>query len=336
MPLTHQVNGDTFDNSYNKNQNQLFDVSSVLVGYFFAFDASGGFAVQEGFKNIIINPISKLVEIDTTNTIQVLMDYKYINSLLGISYELISINDTIRYDICANTDFYIDASGIFINDTDDTIVLSANQFVENISESNILSVGSLSTVYTDYLNYVNNIFNPSKNSEVFTASTLDICSNSLLNASGFISLISNRSNPNWNTNYSGYLTDLSGDITISNISKIIRYSCQYNIFNNRTNGQTVYDAFQPRDLIYVPNGIQVSLNVGIKVNSNSQIDAFINNTVTKDLSYNDISGNQIIFEELYSAAAGQLANITRKVQTPLLIILADLTPAENAPYIISS
>jgi len=323
--------GDTVvDNSYT-NQNPKIDFVSDLSGYFFAFDASGGFAVQEGFRNIVVNPISRLVQIDTTNTIQITMDYKYINSLIGISYEYVDGS----YNIISATDTYVDASGIFIGDPSDNVVMSARQFISNISTESVLSVGSLSTLYTDYYSYIEQVFQPSAGSTVFTTSNIDV-SNSLLDANGFIALISSLS-PSYGyqpTDSNPYITDLSGSITISNISQILRYSCRYNIFNNRPAGQfTVYDAFQPGDLIYVPGGIQVVLNVGLTNNSLTGIENLIDSNILGPIAVTN--GRATGTEAVVTDAITQLSTITRTVQVPLLIILKDspVMPGQ-VPYVL--
>jgi hypothetical protein len=324
--------GDTVvDNSYT-NQNPKIDFVSDLSGYFFAFDASGGFAVQEGFRNIVVNPISKLVQIDTTNTVQITMDYKYINSLIGISYKYIDGS----YNIISATDTYIDASGIFIGDPSDNVVMNAQQFISNITTESVLSVGSLSTLYTDYYSYIQQVFQPSAGSTVFTTSNIDV-SNSLLDANGFIALISSLS-PSYGyqpTNTNAYITDLSGSITISNISQILRYSCTYNIFNNRPAGRfTVYDAFQPGDLIYVPGGIQVVLNVGLTNNSLTGIENLIDSNIIGPIAVNN--GKATGIESVVTDAITQLSTITRTIQVPLLIILKDLhVMPGQVPYVLS-
>ena len=326
------ITGNTIANDSYTNQNPKIDFVSDLSGYFFAFDASGGFAVQEGFRNIVVNPISRLVQIDSTNTIQITMDYKYINSLIGISYELIDG----CYNIISSTDTYVDASGIFIGDPSDNVVMSASQFVNNIDATSVLSVGSLSTLYTDYYTYIEQVFQPSVGSTVFTTSNIDV-SNTLLDENAFINLISSQS-PSYNSKDSAtppYITDLSGSITISNISQILRYSCEYNIFNNRpTDRYTVYDAFQPGDLIYVPGGIQVSLNVGLTNNSKTGISDLINSNITGPIPINN--GKTTGSEAVVTDAITQLSTIKRTVQVPLLIILKNLQVLPGqVPYVVT-
>ena len=325
------ITGNTIANDSYTNKNPIIDFVSDLSGYFFAFDASGGFAVQEGFQNIVVNPISRLVQIDTTNIIQITMDYKYINSLIGISYELVDGS----YNIISATDTYIDALGIFVGDPSDNVVMNASQFVNNIDATSVLSVGSLSTLYTDYYSYIQQVFQPSVGSTVFTTSHIDV-SNTILDENAFINLIKSQS-PSYNSKDSAippYITDLSGTITISNISQIIRYSCEYNIFNNRpNNSHTVYDAFQPRDLIYVPDGIKVTLNVGLTNNSKTGINSLIDSNITGPITINN--GKTTGAEAVVTDAITQLSTITRTVQVPLLIILKDLqVAAGSVPYVI--
>lgn len=317
--------------------NPVPNYTSDLSGYFFAFDASGGFTVQEGFKNIIVNPIQKLVMIDATNTVQVVMDYKYINSLLGISYEIItpaSEGIPAVYDICGNTDTYIDASGIFIGDPSDNITINAKQFISQIVDPsiNVLSVGGLSTLYSDFYSYIQSVFTPSVGSTIFNTSPIDI-SNSGFTNEEFITLI-NGTTPYDYKSTSAYINDLSGQIVISNISQIIRYSCEYNIFNNRANGQTVYNAFQPGDLIYVRNGLQILLNVGLTNNTSFNIGSLINQNQS-ELNYT----NSTIDGEFTNSMVNidpitDLSSISRSIQIPLLIVLKDLTPLDNS-YIIN-
>jgi len=320
MPIYTETLGNIeITNNNFSNKNNYFEPNKILSGYYFAFDASGGFAIEEGFDNIVVNPITSLVQIDTTNVIQIVMDYKYINSLLGFHYEYIDGS----YNISSQN---IDSSGILQIDISDNITINSTQFLQNININSILSVGHLSTLYIDYFNYIGNVFSNHDIHQVFTASTIDIRDVSF-GKQEFINLIDN----SMNSGNPDCINVLTGEINISNISQILNYSCKYNIFNNRPNNSyKISNGFQPKDLIYIQNGIKITLETGITNNTGSNIATIINQKYVNPITEIASASND------YESYAERVSNnlLSRTVQVPILIILEDIKPITNS-YIIN-
>ena len=301
-----------------------------LSGYFYSFTATGGYFVQENFKSITVNPIAALAKVDTTNAIKVKIDYKYINSLLGFTYTQTTPG---VYTINQSSDSYNDISGLFLTDLSDSISISAHQFRNQILDTSgsVISVGSLTTLYSDYYNTLQNtIFSNTSNYNSLSPISVP---NSAFGYDEFYKLINGSGTYNGTTNVnSTTITDISGSISVNNISQTLRYSCDpsHNIFNNRTT-QTVADGFQPGDLIYIQNGLNVKLNIGLNSNTGtSAINNFTSNALlnTVNVANNDYGTQQ-------TTVISQLSTISRTVQVPIVIILDNLTPITGSTYVTS-
>jgi hypothetical protein len=319
MPIyTETFRNIGLSNNNFSNKNNYFESNEILSGYYFAFDASGGFAIEEGFDNIVVNPITRLVQIDTTNIIQIVMDYKYINSLLGFYYEYVDGS----YNISSQNK-HIDSSGILQIDISDNITINSTQFIQNININSVISVGNLSTLYIDYFNYIGNVFSNHDITQIYTASNINIIDTSF-GKQEFINLIDNSMNsidPNCNN-------ILTGQVNISNIIQILNYSCKYNIFNNRPNNSyKISNGFQPKDLIYIQNGIKIKLETGLTNNTGSNIETIINQQYVNPIT---VAAND------YESYTESIINniLSRTVQIPILIILEDLKPITKS-YIIN-
>lgn len=311
-----------------RNETHITDSSFVFTGNYFAFTASGGFSMEQGFETITQLTEASFNSYDMTNAVQVLFDVKTFNTKLGIT------KDADNSAITATS--YDEVSETFPNDS---ITIDASEFKAGIpSSSRIVSVGKYSTLFSDFINYIHMYFGYAGGfASIFTAgTTYDICGG-LFNADSLYKLINQSSA---NTGNGVYVNDLSGSITISNINKLLRYAVDGNIFSNRdpsgNNGSNdasdpsfnynygVGDGFMAGDLIFVPSGTKITLNLNIAaeaylpINNIGASSSYLETLRAAQQSAYQYSG---YYTETTTAS---LTNINRVVTAPLLIRLANI------------
>jgi hypothetical protein len=119
-----------------------------------------------------------------------------------------------------------------------------------------------------------------------------------------------------------YTKIMTGSITISNITKLLRYAVDSNCFGNRVPSGTdptdetnfgVNNGFLANDLIWVPAGIEVTLKLAIDAESFNPINNRGPTYAVQDTTVE--TGN---FSSITSATT---TLITRVVKAPLLIRL---------------
>ena len=291
----------------------------VYSGFYYAFLGTGGYKMDQCFNTIKIRQQSAILRYDVTKALQVTFDVRTFNSKIGL---------------------YKDSSNININSTtfdeeDDTFTLdyidiTADDFVNGMSESQVISVGAYSTIYSDFIEFVNTYFGYAGGfSSLFSsASEFDI-NGGVFNAASFIHIIT-ETNP--------IVTDMSnvkavtGTFRISNINALLKYAIDGDVFNNRnpqeTTGtasnpstdasgevvsSTLYksnygmaDGFIAEDLIFIPEGTTVKLHLVIDSENyyplNSVGPSNVSNLIntmdalrTLDISYKDANGTEDIY-----------------------------------------
>ena len=272
----------------------------------YAFGATGGFEMERGFDTIKQHEHEAPVYVDVTDSIQVLMNFETFNGLLG------------TFDPITDT---------FPNDE---IEISAEAFTAAIdSAEKVFSVGKYATLYSDFQDYVSKYFDTAGGfSSLFAgASEFEIdpiegeSSNQFTGAS-FVALLTGSVQ-----DASGrYVSDLSGAITISNISKLLKYVVDGNVFGNRNPEDSnwgVGQGFQPGDLIWVPAGTQVVLNLAIDAEALNPINnvgpsSTFGGSATTSESWT--SDNELFTRETVATTT----LITRTVKAPLLIKLIEV------------
>ena len=214
------------------------DFSSV-----YAFEATGGFTMERGFDTIKLAEQTAPVHVDVTDAVQIKMDVATFNAKLDL----------------ASFDSVTDSFGV------DSISLSAEELTAGVTaDSQIISVGKYSTLYSDFQTYVASYFGLAGGfSSLFTAaSEFAIDTNNEFTAASFIALLTaSAQDPSGR-----YISDLSGSITISNITKLLKYSVDGNVFGNRdpeNQNWGVENGFVAGDLIWVPAGTTITLKLAI-------------------------------------------------------------------------
>jgi len=208
----------------------------------YAFDATGGFTMERGFDTVKLAEQTAPVHVDVTNAVQVTMSVATFNDKLDLtSFDPVS-----------------DAFGV------DSISLSAAELKSELVAGSVISVGIYSTLYSDFTAYVAAYFGFNGGfSTLFTAaSEFAIDTTNVFDADSFIALLNGDSEVDALGHYTNALT---GDITISNIAELLKYSVDGNVFGNRdpATNPGVSDGFVVGDLIWVSAGTTITLKLAI-------------------------------------------------------------------------
>lgn len=281
-------------------------VSGTYSGNVYALSATGGFTMERGFDDIKFRTPTEPSYVDVTNSIQVLMDIATFESKLG-SFDAVT-------DAFAN----------------DAITLSATEFKTGVTKgAQVISVGKYSTLYSDFQTYVATYFgfDGGFSSLFAAASEFAIDTTNVFNGASFVRLLNGEAE----TAEGAYISDLSGSITISNINALLRYAVDADVFGNRTPGTSgdagavdpdntnnwgVEDGFVIGDLIWVPAGTTVTLNLAIDYESFNPV----NNIGPANVSSLTQSTN--VSSGLFTSSTNATTTlITRTVTAPLLIKL---------------
>ena len=153
----------------------VYDVS--YIGLYPAISATGGFIMEEGFKTITMIPVQQIGEYDVTLAIQVVMDVRFFNEKIGL------------YKDATNTNILTTS---FDNSTNrfptDNITITAEEFTAGVTNiTQVISVGKYNTLYSDFINYVNDYFSYADGfSTIFSLSSMVDINGGVFDASAFI------------------------------------------------------------------------------------------------------------------------------------------------------
>ena len=295
------------------NPNPLVNFDTSINGSVYALSAKGGYLMNQGVKTIKLLAYEQLQRYDVTNSVQINYDVRVFNDKLGLFKDASNI-DIQFSDYDADNLTYPMSS----------INISSEEFVNQMKAVNIISVGSLSTLYSDFITFVDNYFSyPYGFSSLFTITSQFDINGGLFDENAFINIINGKSIDS----NGAYVKDLSGSITIEKVNEILRFINYTNPFGNRDpsgnantasdstnrNNYTMADGFLENDLIYVPQGVVVSLSVNISNNGVNITGA--GNTHSQLIDNDYVNGD---FSQVTTVSS---TNITRVVSLPLLIRL---------------
>ena len=343
--------------------NNLGNLDISLNATYYAFDATGGFIMEQGFKTIETLSDSSFNKYDLTNAVQVAMDVRYFNSLLGLykeaNYPEAGHSAGSSYDRTLQS-FTTSSEGV--TTALDSITITSDNFKANLSSANqIISVGAYSSMYNNFENYVRTYFGyPGGFASLFNkASLFDLSANDFTNLYKLLVPVSGDTSETHDIGagadeISGnFIKDLSGNITISNITKTLRYAVDTNVFGNRNSGTSldpnenslnygVNDGFLAGDLIYVRTGTTITLDLDIQTelfwggsnpynNPNVSTSESINGFNTFSTSADSNITNRVVSGDYSSVSTVTRKNINRILKAPLLIRLANLTDIADLP-----
>jgi len=112
----------------------VYPVSGAYSGVVYTITAMGGYNIHQSFPPIVLAAINPINKFDITNALQVKFSVNTFNSKLG------------NYNPVINR---------FPNDT---ITLTAAEFVTGMTAPQVLTLGTYRTLYSDFIQYVNNYF----------------------------------------------------------------------------------------------------------------------------------------------------------------------------------
>jgi hypothetical protein len=295
----------------------------------YALTATGGFEMERGFDTIQFREADSIATYDVTDAVQLLFDVATFNAKLGLVKDG-SNNNIQSSSFDAVDDRFEDNAGAEIA----SVSLSAAEFIAgiNVNGLQVFSVGKYATLYSDFRNYVSSYFgfDGGFSSLFAAASEFAIDTTNVFDGASFARLLNGETaDPSGN-----YISDLSGSITVSNLTKLLRYAVDTNCFGNRTpnvdpsgssvdpsynSNYGVEDGFIAGDLIWIPAGTKITLKLAIDSESFNPVNnvgpSFASANYTQTTSYTGTNFSQS------TTATTNL--ITRTVQAPLLIKLVD-------------
>jgi photosystem II stability/assembly factor-like uncharacterized protein len=281
-------------------------------GYFYSFNGTGGFIGESGAPALRYNVNAIFDKFDMTDSIQVLFDVKTFNRKIGL------IKDASNQTIVDSS--FNNETGDFPNDS---VTVTANEFVSGMAENQVISVGRYISLYSDFSEYIRQYFSYGGFASLFSGASEYTINNGVFDPSAFIQAITGAEM----NSVGAYVNDLSGSITVNNINNLLRTACTTNVFGNRESN-AITDGFLSGDLIFIPNGTQFTLNVDINSEGNRTAQGIINVDVSnQDLDY--ISPNLLFSMK----SIPNLNIISRVVTAPLLIRLANLPEESIDSYV---
>ena len=303
MPTDLSINNPPISGSYN--------------GVFYAMYAQGGYTIEQGLPTIRLAPQTPIVRYDITNALQVKFDVRTFNKKLGLLKDAsnIAIMDT-SYNYIINR---------FPNDT---ITLNASEFVSGTTKEQVISLGTYSTLYSDFNQYVNTYFGYAGGfASLFASVSQYEYNQGVFDASAFIYIINGKS-----LDASGaYVNNLTGSITLYNINNMLSYAVDGNVFANRdpSNGTTasdpndrsnygVGDGFLAGDLIYIPQGTTITVKLAIESENYNPLNNNNSNQISSNITLYGNSNYTI-------STTSTLTNIQRVLTAPLVIKLDNLS-----------
>jgi len=267
----------------------------------YAFGATDGFVMERQFADIELREADTISRFDVTNAVQITVDASVFNGKLGTF-------DTV--DDCFKIDGDETTSIEFTSDNFRTALASVED---------VISVGALSTLYSDFKTYVGVYFGFNGGFEtLFAAATeFTIDEDDLFEADSLVALIAGADTGD----SAPYTKVMTGSITISNITKLLRFAVDSNCFGNRVPSGTdatdetnfgVNNGFLANDLIWVPAGITVTLKLAIDAESFNPIN---------NRGPNYVQDTSIDNGNFQSTTSATTTLITREVKAPMLIRL---------------
>jgi photosystem II stability/assembly factor-like uncharacterized protein len=278
-----------------------------VIGRSFVIDACGGYSIQQTFPEILNS-----TEFFVQNALQIRVGADFLNKKIGITKDASNANVLeIEYDTV--NDKYVT----------DSLTISAQELIELARVDNIISMGSLSTLYSDFNYTVLEYFGaPYGFSSLFSGEENYNINNGVFDASALVHII----NGGTFTFAGSYVSDLSGSVNIQNITDVIRYACNNNPFLNRpvSGNYTVQDGFIANDLIYATGGMSITLSVDIEPEPYLPIyNVGPANLATVDSVYHTLNyTNNLTLAKKQTTATR--VNITQVYTVPILFIVSNI------------
>ena len=159
--------------------NNIIPNDASFVGLFYAYNASGGFVMEQGIANTVIVPYEQINRYDMTNTLQVAYDVRVFNEKIGL------YKDSQNITVLESS--YNNLLGSFPTET---ITLSATEFSLAMQPSNIISVGFYNSLYSNFIKLLNAYFGfPQGFNSLFSIQSQIDINNGVFDASAMVNLM---------------------------------------------------------------------------------------------------------------------------------------------------
>jgi hypothetical protein len=220
-----------------------------IKGYKYVIIANGGYSMTQTFPEIEYigtngTDLTRLY--DLTHTLQLAYDVRIINEKLGIYKD-------------ASNNYIIDDTDTRIKDDtlDDYVVLTVDDFLDNINASQVISLGKYSSLYKEFTRKTNTYFGYADGfPKIFDANGASSIGSGDLSANDIINLLTDK-----HLDASGNLVyKLNGVINIYQLTNILNFVVENNPFHNRDN-KTRRDGFIAGDRLLIETGITISLDL---------------------------------------------------------------------------
>jgi len=283
-------------------------MSGTHVGDCYVIDSSGGFILQQTFPEILLDVSNEIIKVNVTDALQIKYPVRRINSAIGIEKDLNNIETlSTSYDASTNTLIY------------DKVTITAEDILSYLTPEDIISMGKLSTLYSDFNSTVIKYFGaPEGFSSFFRADPYYNVNNGVFDAESLLQLLNK-----FDFNINGtVVTDLSGQFTVNTLTDKLVYASITNVFNNRPAEKNIQpsDGFFAGDLLYIKNGITVTLKLDIEAEPYTPI---VNtgpsnlSTINSLINYSNFQNN------VSKQTTSTTTNITQTYTVPILVSLVD-------------
>ena len=299
-----------------------------ITGTLYAFTASGGLVLEQGFTTIetLADVSGGVVNFDMTQVPQILISADVFNAALGKPTPASTVADPSGYFDETTQQYTVAGNKITITAADIVTDMTAT------GASAVTHLGQLTNIYTSFENYVQTYFGYFGGfASLFdNASQFDITND--FTTSELHSLMTS---PSADVN-GAEIKSMTGSIEISNVTEAIRFAVDSNVFGNRgpnlastgdadpaTDASANFglaDGFLPGDLIHLRDGIEIKLDVDVAPEAYLPINNLgpANVVQQTDAQVGSGGANQ---GQLTVNTAATLNNISRTVKCALLIRL---------------
>lgn len=278
------------------------------TGDAYAIDTSGGFSIEQSFPEIQLQDTTVANRFDVTDALQIKFSVRRMNDKIGITKDE-NNTSTVYSEFDSSNDTLIN----------DTVTITSEELLECLKTDSIVSIGRLSTLYSDFNYTVLEYFGaPYGFSTLFAGEQYYNINQGVFDPSALVQLFDK-----FDFNINGTMvSDLSGYFTVNNVTENLRYASGTNIFDNRPTESNpgVTDGFIHGDLLYIPGGLSITLSVDIEQEPYSPIS---NIGPTNLSSINNLINYAEPQTNIRKQTTSTTTNITQVYTVPILLILSD-------------
>ncbi len=290
----------------NNKNNQVLSNSS-------AFDGEGGYLINQTFP--FYSLVNEILTHNLTNALQLKYNLRDINYKIGV------VTDKDGKHLVSNFD---STSGYL---TTDKLEIDATDFLNNLTPSNIITIGALEPIYSDFIATIRRYFN----GDITVGGSFFNINNGVFDKGALINIANGH-----NFDVEGSIvSDISGVTSIKDINDKLQRAIAKNPFNNRDQTTRIRDGFQEGDVVFIPEGLTIRLSIDINpgpIYGNSGVLAL-------DASANDLNLNNSEIErtqtKFFKTTTYDLSNITQVYTVPLSFILTNETSYAYQDYAVN-